>query len=94
VGTGKRCLLILLVEPAVTYDRVNTAPEAANFRRFGSGGFVCGDSGSRIRPSISSANRNRMLDLGLETPGPSLMLAAESTAALASSRKNAQLFVP
>ena len=35
--------------------RVKTAPEAASRWRLGSGGFVCGDAGSRMRPSISSA---------------------------------------
>lgn len=33
--------------------------------RFGRGGFVCGESGSKIRPSISSAKRNKMFDFAV-----------------------------
>ena len=55
---------------------VKTAPLAASLLRFGSGGWVCGELGSRILPSISSAIRNRMLGF----PAPAAAAVAMSNA--------------
>ena len=54
--------------------------------RFGSGGFSCGEFGSRMRPSVSFANRKRIFGCVAGAGGEGIAIAAATSARRAARR--------